>query len=168
MKHLKLYEQYNKKYNETALEFVNKWYSDETNPNGPYGDYSEILNRVNDFCTNDIPYGINNLPDTVTLYRLLNVDNIDDINKNALGKYYVGSKSMFKDEAFLDSFFYRYGEEVKKWFIVTIQTSKDNIDIHDSLANRAEYPDEYQITIKDDSLSSIKIIDIEETEVIYA
>jgi hypothetical protein len=173
MKYIKLFEEYDEEdeedenfedYDETALDYANRYYRDETG-HLPYGDYYEILDRLNNFCTTDFPYGIKNIPDPVTLYRLLNVDSIDDIDKDKLGKYYVGDKEMFEDEAFLDSFFYRYGEDVKKWFIVTIETSRENLDIQDMLGNRAEYPEEYQVTIRNDR--GLKIIDIEEIEPIY-
>lgn len=166
MKWIKLWENYieskkESKYYKLALDYINKYYSDEDG-RSPYGNYGEILNRVIDFVNTDFPYGLNNIPNPVILYRFLNVDSIKNINKDNLGKYYVGDKEMFNDHDFLESFFYRYGEENKKWFIVTIQTTESNIDIYDSLGNRAEYPDEYQISIKDDR--NLKILNIEEIE----
>jgi hypothetical protein len=111
---IKKYNEFIKEtYNDYVLDFVNTYYSDETG-DMPYGDYDEILNRVNNFYNTDFPYGLNNLPEEVILYRLLNVDGIDDINKQELGKSYVGDKEMFKNEDFLESFLFRYGEKMKE------------------------------------------------------
>jgi hypothetical protein len=166
MKYLKLFEDYDENfdeddYNEIALDYANKYYHDEVK-GGPYGDYYEILDRLNDFCNTDFPYGIQDIPNTVILYRLLNVDSIDDINKEDLGKSFVGDKDMYDDYDFVESFLHRYGEETKKWFIVTIEMSSENIDMSSTLGNRAEYPDEYEIAIIDDR--GLKIVDIGEVE----
>lgn len=155
MKYIKLFE----KYNKLALDYANQYYSDETGTSY-YGNYEEILNRLNDFCTTNFPYGIKNIPKIINLYRLLNVENIDEINKDELGLSYVGDKKMFDDIDFIESFLLRYGEEMKKWFIVTIETTSDNIDISGTLGNRAEYPDEYEIKLEDDK--NLKILNIEE------
>lgn len=149
----------NEANNKTAYHYVNRYYRDETG-DVPYGDYEEILNRVNNFCTTEFPQGLKNIPKKVILYRLLNVNDINDINKNELGKSYVGDKKMFEDLDFLESFLFRYGEEMKKWYIVTIETTKDNIDIEHSMGIVAEYPDEIEFTLKNDQ--NLKIIDIEE------
>lgn len=172
MKHLKLFENYNfaqkmyeldeDDYNPVALEYANEYYKDETNPRGAYGDYFEILDRLDDFCKTEFPYGIKDIPDTVTLYRLLNVENEESINKDNLGLHYVGDKDMFEDHDFVESFMHRYGEETKKWFIVEVETKKENIDLEQTLGNRAEYPSEFEFTIKDDA--NLKITDIEEVE----
>jgi hypothetical protein len=162
LKYIKLFESFdllNEKYNRMALNYANTYYSDEIG-DAPYGDYDEILDRLNDFCTTDFPYGLKNIPTKVVLYRLLNVDDINNINKNELGKSYVGDKKMFEDEDFLESFLFRYGEDMKKWFIVTIETTRNNIDFEHSMGNRAEYPAEFEITIKNDK--DLKILNIEE------
>lgn len=166
MKYIKIFEEYKDEadYNEIALDYTDRYYRDAPS-DGAYGDYYEVLDRLNDFCNTDFPYGIKNIPDTITLYRLLNVENIDKINKTKLGKHFVGDKKMFEDEDFLDSFLHRYGEETKRWFIVSIETKSDNINISSTLGNRAEYPDEYEITIYNDD--DLNIIDIEEVEPIY-
>jgi hypothetical protein len=172
MKHLKLFENYNfdqkmheldeDDYNPIALEYANRYYKDETNPRGAYGDYFEILDRLHEFCETDFPYGIKNIPETVTLYRLLNVDNEESINKDKLGLHYVGDKDMFDDYDFVESFMHRYGEKTKKWFVVKIETEKENIDLGQTLGNRAEYPNEFEISLKDDN--NLKIIEIEEID----
>lgn len=126
----------------------------------PYGDYKEILNRVDKFTKTKFPHGLKNIPEKIILYRLLNVADEEDINKNKLGKSYVGDKSMYEDIDFLESFLFRYGEEQKKWFIVTVETSKDNINIGQTLGIIAEYPDEIEFTIINDE--NLKILNIEE------
>ena len=178
MKYFKLYESYNDNhyndyydrmdefdendYNQVALDYANKYYKDETESRSAYGHYFDILDRLDEFCTTDFPYGIQNIPNTIKLYRLLNVDSEEAINKEELGKHFVGDKDMFDDYDFVESFLHRYGEETKRWFIVTIETTKDNLDIGQILGNRAEYPNEHEFTVKDDK--NLNIVEIEEKE----
>lgn len=182
MKYLKLYEQWNsyvpqtedyfnrledfneEDYNQIALDYANKYYKDEVDSKGPYGNYFDILDRLNDFCNEDFPNGLNNIPYNIELYRFLNVESESDINKESIGKHFVADKDLFEDYDFVESFLYRYisRDELKKCFIVTIETTSDNLDIDQILGNRAEYPSEFEFTLKNDK--NIKIIDISETE----
>ena len=178
MKYFKLYESYNDNhyndyydrmdefdendYNQVALDYANKYYKDETESRSAYGHYFDILDRLDEFCTTDFPYGIQNIPNTVKLYRLLNVDSEEAINKEELGTAFVGDKDMYDDDEFVESFLHRYGEETKRWFIVTIETPSSNINMSSTLGNRAEYPDEYEITVESDK--NLKIVNIEEIE----
>ena len=123
--------------------------------------YDDIDERLEEFVDADFPYGLNNIPEPLILYRLLNVDSIEDINKNKLGVHFVGDKDMFDDEDFLYSASILSGnDEIKNWYLVSIETNEDNLDIDATLGNRAEYPYEYEFTIKNDN--NLKIIDIQE------
>ncbi len=148
-------------YNETALAYANKYYRDSPK-DGAYGDFYEVLERLDEFCTTDFPYGIQNIPETVILYRLLNIENEKAINKDELGTAFVGDKDMYDDYDFVESFMHRYGEEQKRWFIITVETSKDNINMSSTLGNRAEYPAEHEITLTNDK--NLKILNIEEVD----
>lgn len=140
----------------TAKEYSDKYYKDDK-----FFNYDEILHRLNNFYDTDFPYGLKNIPNKLILYRLLNVDSINDINKKELGRSYVGDKDMFDDEDFLYSASILSGNDpIKTWYIVTIETTPDNLDIDTMLGNRAEYPTEYEFTLK--SSVNLKIIDIEE------
>lgn len=160
MGYIKYFENF-KKYNSLALKIANKYYKNETGKNG-YGDYQEILDRLNDFCNMNFPEGLHNIPENIRLFRLLNVENENEINKEKLGYSFVAEKLWFEDYDFLDSILYRYGEKIKRWFIVEIETNKNNLDIVGTLCNRAEYPDEYEFKILNDN--NLKIINIEEVE----
>ena len=144
-------------------QFIERvYYPDGTLNQGLYT-YSEIKNRVRRFCRSKFPRGLKDIPNPLKLYRLLNVGSQDDINKNNLGNHFVGDKKMFYDEHFLDSASILNGnDEIKKFFLVTIETTSHNLDIDQILGNRAEYPLEYEFTLKDDT--NLKIVNVEELD----
>ena len=146
-----------------AEDFIYRvYYPDGTMNQGLYT-YDEIKKRIKKFCRINFPKGLNNIPNPLTLYRLLNVDSEDIINKNNLGNHFVGDKKLFYDEEFLISASILHGNDpIKKFFLVTIETTRDNLDIDQMLGNRAEYPLEYEFTLKDDS--NLKILNIEELD----
>jgi len=154
-----------KKYNNYISEhighkFAKRYYSDGLQ--GLYT-YDEINDRLDEFVNADFPFGLNNIPDPVILYRLLNVKNKEDIDKNNLGIHFVGDSGLFDDSDFLYSASILSGnDEILNWYIVTIETTEDNIDIDSTLGNRAEYPYEYEYTIKNDI--DLKIIDIKQID----
>jgi len=138
------------------------YYPDGTSNQGLYT-YSEIKNRVKRFCRTNFPKGLKNIPTPLKLYRLLNVENEKDINRGNLGNHFVGNKRMFYDEEFLESASILHGNDpIKKFYLVTVETTADNLDIDQILGNRAEYPLEYEFTLIDDT--NLKIINIEELD----
>lgn len=152
----KLFEYIEQSY---VQDYINKYYLDGAGHLG----YEDIRDRVIEFLNTDFPYGLQNIPEPLILYRLLNVKSQKDIKKDKLGKHYVGDKEMFDDEDFLDSASILNGnDKIENWYIVTIETNKDNLDIDSMLGNRAEYPTEFEFTIKDDK--NIKIIGIEQID----
>lgn len=156
--HENILERKDNYYIEFAQDFLDRVYKGE-----PWGhhSYEDIEDRVLDFAKSDFPYGLQNIPNPLILYRMLNVSSVDDINRSALGKHYVGDKSMFDDEEFLYSASILGGnKKVERLLIVTVETTPDNLDIEDMLGIRAEYPEEYEYTLKNDN--DLKILDIEE------
>jgi hypothetical protein len=121
---------------------------------------SDMKNNVDNFIYDDFPYGLQNISDPVTLYRILQVNSIDEINKRNLGYHFVGDKNKFSE-----NFFESIGLEKKtpwKKFIITVRTSLDNINYKKSILTAISYPDEHEYRIKDDSI--LEIIDIDEFE----
>jgi len=156
MRYLKTFEN----FVDIALKYASDVYQGE-----PWGhlDYDDIEDRLESFGKDDFPYGLNNIPNPLFLYRLLNVDDKKDINLKVLGKHWVGDKDMLEDQDFLYSSSILGGNDpIKKWFIITVETSPDNLDIEQMLGNRAEYPEEYEFTLKDDK--DLKVINIEEID----
>lgn len=121
---------------------------------------SRLEINVDTFIEDDFPYGLQNMPDPVTLYRILQVNNKEGINKLNLGYHFVGDINKFNEE-----FFDSIGLEKKthwKKFIVTVETNLDNINFKNSVITAINYPNEHEYRIKDDS--KLEIIDIKEYE----
>ena len=85
---------------------------------------------------------VNNLPNPIRLYRILVVDNKNDINVNQLGSHYSTNK---KDLISSHSYLTGYGE---KYFIVTVKAPKELIDINQTIINNILYPNENEVTLK--------------------
>lgn len=129
-----------------------------------YLKYNDIEDRLISFAKDDFPYGLQNIPNPLYLYRLIIARKESEINKDILGLHYVGDKDMLYDFDFLTSS--SIIDETKyndKWFIVTIKTTPNNLNIDNMLGNRAEYPTEYEYTLLDDK--NLEIVNIEETDV---
>jgi hypothetical protein len=96
---------------------------------------------------------IDNLPDTINLYRILSVDDESDINKNKLGSHYSTSKRDLKSS---HSYVSEFGE---KKFLVSVKAPKTLIDVQSTLENRILYPNEQEITLKNKG-KGVEIISI--------
>jgi len=85
---------------------------------------------------------VKNLPDELTLYRVLNVDKKENINKEQLGSHYSDKKKdLMSSHYFVDS-----GEE--NYFLVTVKAKKSMVDIMATLENNILYPNENEVTLK--------------------
>jgi hypothetical protein len=82
------------------------------------------------------------LPDELTLYRVLNVDDEKDINTKKLGSHYSNKKKdLMSSHYFVDS-----GNE--NYFLVTVKADKKLVDKMETLENNILYPNENEITLK--------------------
>jgi hypothetical protein len=101
---------------------------------------------------NDLIKYYNNLPDIIKLYRILQIDNEKDINTNQLGYHYSPNK---KD--LLKSHLYSPNSN---YYLVTVNSPKELIDINNSISNNILYPNEQEITLKNKG-RGVEIISIE-------
>ena len=88
-------------------------------------------------------------------YRVVAVENKEDINVNNLGKHYTTSKdridSMFLDQIGID-------DELPA-YIITVRIDKNDIDIEGTIQKATEWTHEDEILLKDDS--NVEVIDVE-------
>lgn len=85
---------------------------------------------------------IDSFPDELTLYRILNVDKEEDINRDKLGSHYSNrKKDLMSSHYFVDA-----GKE--NYFLVTVKVKKSMIDKMATLENNVLYPNENEITLK--------------------
>jgi len=102
---------------------------------------------------------------TIKAYRLLNVDDINDIDKNILGKHFTTDKENTISDDFLEKigvidFEGNYNYE--KFFVVEVETNINNVDWYKTFDNRINYYGEDEINFISDK--DLKIINIEEIE----
>ena len=90
----------------------------------------------------------NGLPQKLKLYRIVQVDNKEDIDLKKPGSHYSTKK---KDLISNHSFAVGYGEEK---YLLTIVADKSQIDIDETFSNRINYPYENEITLKNKGLGS--------------
>lgn len=95
------------------------------------------------------------LPDELKLYRIILADDKNDINFKQPGSHYGTNK---KD--LMDSHYFTTGVG-SKTFILTILADKSLVNKEETFNNRALYPNENEITLKNKG-KGVKIINIKE------
>ena len=101
---------------------------------------------------------LNGLPDTITLYRLLYLNEEEDINKEELGDHYSDNKKeLLYNHHNKGSIYSDYGENP---ILLTVKIKKDQIDIFNTLHNNIMYPHEQEITLKNKGKGT-ELVDIE-------
>lgn len=93
-------------------------------------------------------------PNDLTLYRIIKSKN-NKLNTENLGKHYVMNKSLLFSNDFLHSIGIKDTENLK---IITVKTTKENINISRTLQQNIFYSNEEEIFLN----SSPKIINIED------
>jgi len=87
-------------------------------------------------------YYIENISETITLYRILKVDSKEDIDLDELGSHYSTNK---KD--LLSSHYYVTGGG-EQTYLVTVESNKNQIDFFETIHNNILYPNEQEVTLK--------------------
>lgn len=100
---------------------------------------------------------VKKLPDEITLYRLLNVDDKDEIDQKKLGSHY----SKVKKDLLSSHYFVDAGKE--KYFLVKVKANKSMVDMMATLENNILYPNEQEITLKNKG-KDVEILSIKEVK----
>jgi len=103
----------------------------------------------------DLIYYIKNLPDPVKLYRILMVDDKENIDTDELGSHYSTNK---RDLLSSHSYLTGTGE---KYYLVSVLSPKKLIVINQTIINNILYPNEQEITLKKKG-KGVKIVSIKE------
>ena len=91
--------------------------------------------------------------------------NLNDIDKNNLGKHFTTDKENTTSDDFLEKIGvidFQGNYEYEKFFIITVETNVNNIDWYKTFDNRINYYGEDEINFISDK--NLKIINIEEIE----
>lgn len=102
----------------------------------------------------------------IIAYRVLNVDDIDDININNIGLHFTTDKENTTSDDFLEKIGvidYEGYCDYEKFFLITVETNINNIDWYKTFDNRINYYGEDEINFINSN--EIKIINIEEIEI---
>ncbi len=103
---------------------------------------------------------LNNLPQTLRLYRIICSDNVNNIDREYVGSHYsLNKRELVKNHYGRGSL---QGSCVgNKVFLVSVDVDKTNMDILQTLSNNILYPHEEEITLKNKGLG-VNIVNIEE------
>ncbi|MCK9415835.1 hypothetical protein M0Q97_04175 [Candidatus Dojkabacteria bacterium] len=104
---------------------------------------------------------------TIKAYRLLNIDDINKIDKNNLGKHFTIDKENTASYDFLEKIGvidYQGNYDYEKFFVIEIETNISNIDWYQTFDNRINYYGENEINFINNT--ELKIINIEEVEIV--
>jgi len=95
------------------------------------------------------------LPKKLTLYRIIRADEYSDIDLRRLGKHYSDNK-----EELLTNYEFSTGVG-DKIFLFTVIVDKRFVDVQQSIENNILYPNENEITLKNEG-KDVKIEDVED------
>jgi len=130
---------------------------------------SEIINKktlistlkLMDFnqkeAENEVEYYLKwakNIPKTQKGYRILAVDDKKDINLDEIGSHFSSNRSELLSN---HSFCIGCGE---KYFLITAEIPKNEVDIEETIKNNILYPNEEEITVKNNG-KNVKILRIQ-------
>ena len=103
---------------------------------------------------------LNGLNNSLKLYRIICADSEEDIDNINIGSHYtLNRRNLLKnhyDRGSIQS--HCYGDRV---FLLTVESSKSNIDVMETLSNNILFPIEEEITLKNKGKGSV-ILSIEE------
>ena len=97
---------------------------------------------------------VKNLPKTQKGYRILVVDDKKDINLDEIGSHFSSNRSELLSN---HSFCIGCGE---KYFLITAEIPKNEVDIEETIKNNILYPNEEEITVKNNG-KNVKILRIQ-------
>lgn len=148
----------------TNLKNLKKWaFNKIKNSYEGFNSPEDAKDYLNWFFETDFPDGISNIPNEVILYRYLNVKFKKNINFEKLGTHFL---SNFKNMNM--NYFFMMIDVINdnNLYLVTIKTSKENINLKETIENRINFPDEYEWTLYDNY--KYEIVDIKKEDTHYS
>ena len=155
----------------TIREFLNE-YQNTNNIDSVFNDLmSKELTNIHDYeYRENLENSYDELKkltvnNTIKVYRLLNVDDINDIDKNNLGKHFTTDKQNVTSDDFLEKIGvidFQGNYNYEKFFVVEVETNINNVDWYKTFDNRINYYGEDEINFINDK--DLKIINIEGIE----
>ena len=100
------------------------------------------------------------LPDVVTLYRVVALNDKQQLNIKEPGEHYVVYREYLDDGDFLLSIGMDNWDEELKPYILTVKVSKYEIDVWQTLVQNMSFPNEHEVNLKNKGRAA-KIISVE-------
>jgi len=113
--------------------------------------YDELKNLISD--------------DKIIAYRVLNVDDVKNININNIGVHFTTDKHNTSSDDFLEKIGvidFQGNYDYEKFFVITVETNINNVDWYKTFDNRINYYGEDEINFINSN--QLKILNIEEIE----
>lgn len=95
----------------------------------------------------DLIRWFNSLPNKIKLYRLLYLNDRNEINYDELGTHYSNNKRDLIDNHYNKGSI--YGDMGEEAFLITVESPKNKIDFIETLTNNILFPNEHEITLED-------------------
>lgn len=102
----------------------------------------------------------------IILYRVIKAESKDDINLNKIGIHTVQNLETIYDHNFLDAISLLYNNSDDDLYILNIKTDVNNIHWKWTIDNRLRFPNESEITLKEDWKGVVKITNFEKEKLI--
>lgn len=112
-----------------------------------------ILKTNFSFDKDGVLVGIENFPEKIKLYRIVELENDDKINTECLGRYWCYDKKHLKSEEFQNSVGF---DEKKKWVVIEATFQKDNISVDETIEMLIRNIAEREIRLKDKCIKPIE------------
>ena len=90
---------------------------------------------------------VKTLPEELFLYRVLYLDDVNDINYDELGSHYSQDRTDLINNHYDRGSI--YGDMGEHAYLITVKVPKSEVDVMDTLNNNILYPHEKEITLKD-------------------
>ena len=91
---------------------------------------------------------VKDLPEELFLYRVLYLDDVNDINYDELGSHYSQDRTDLINNHYDRGSIYGHGQG-EDAYLITVKVPKSEVDVMDTLNNNILYPHEKEITLKD-------------------
>lgn len=116
--------------------------------------------ELNDILNTDYPYGYKNIPDEMTLYRIIFIGDESGINEDELGRHWVMDKDLI-DNDFIKKI-RETSDAVGEPHIIKGIFDAKGVDWKETLHNNMQFPREYEVTAGDLQPLQYKIYTLEE------
>ena len=122
-----------------------------------------VVKDFKQFLNTPFPEELGNIPEKITIYRLIRLNTINNLNKTNLGKSWFSIPDQYEKKNFYDNLDYLQIKTTDNGdiYLITATTNQSNIDIPRTLWQRSTQWFENEIVINDDTkLNLLKIIKI--------